>query len=116
MTEPIFESSLTVEEIERNFQDADFFTGIMEGLEEALAFEKETAVPETFARKRSLPDINVAEVRNSLHMTQKVFASVLGVSCRTVEAWESGKTNPSPTAKKLMFLIREDHSVVQKLL
>ena len=48
-------------------------------------------------------------------MTQKSFAAVLGVSCRTVEAWESGKSNPTPTAKKLMFLIQEDHTLIQKL-
>ena len=35
MTELIFESSLTPEEIERNFQDTDFLAGMMEGLEEA---------------------------------------------------------------------------------
>lgn len=40
MTEPNFESSLTLEEIERNFQDTDFFTGIMEGLEEALLLSR----------------------------------------------------------------------------
>ena len=40
---------------------------------------------------------------------------VLGVSPRTVEAWESGKSTPSPTAKKLMYLISLDHSLVQKL-
>ena len=33
----------------------------------------------------------------------------------TVEAWESGKSTPTPTAKKLMYLIQEDHSLIQKL-
>ena len=56
MTELIFESSLTPEEIERNFQDTDFLAGMMEGLEEALAFQKETTSSETVVRKRSLPD------------------------------------------------------------
>ena len=31
-----FESSLTMDEIEENFKDIDFFSGIMEGLQEAL--------------------------------------------------------------------------------
>lgn len=109
------ESSLTMEEIEENFKDIDFFTGIMDGLEEALAYSKGKAAADTFVRKRSLPSVNVAEIRTSLGMTQKVFAELLGVSRRTVEAWESGKSTPAPTAKKLMFLIGEDHSLVQKL-
>ena len=115
MSELTFKSSLSMEEIEANFKDVDFFSGIMEGLEEAAAYAKGKASAETFVRKRALPNVNVAEVRESLSMTQKTFASILGVSCRTVEAWESGKSNPTPTAKKLMFLIQEDHALVDRL-
>ncbi len=113
--EPCFESSLSMEEIEKNFEGVDFFSGLMAGLEEAIAYERGEAAAETFARKRSLPDVSVAAVRGALGMTQRAFAEVLGVSCRTVEAWESGKTTPSPTAKKLIYLIQEDNALVQKL-
>lgn len=110
-----FESTLSIEEIEDNFKDVDFFSGIMDGLQEALAYEKGKAAADTFARKRSLPTVNVVEVRSALSMTQRAFAELLGVSCRTVEAWEAGKSTPTPTAKKLMSLIYQDHSLVQKL-
>jgi len=115
MSEIRFKSSLSIEEIEENFKEIDFFSGIMEGLNEALAYEKGTASAETFARKQALPAINVQEVRLSLSMTQKSFANVLGVSCRTVEAWECGKSTPTPTAKKLIYLIQQDHSLVDRL-
>ena len=35
-----FDSSLTLEQIEKNFEDVDLFSGVMEGLEETLSFEK----------------------------------------------------------------------------
>ena len=41
MSEIYFESSLTIEEIDRNFEDVNLFSGIMEGLNEALAYEKD---------------------------------------------------------------------------
>ena len=41
MNEPHFKSSLTENEIENNFKDVDIFSGIMEGLNEAFAYEKE---------------------------------------------------------------------------
>lgn len=110
-----FESTLSIEEIEENFKDVDFFSGIMDGLQEALAYEKGKAAADTFVRKRSLPTVNVVEVRSALSMTQRAFAELLGVSCRTVEAWEAGKSTPTPTAKKLMSLVYQDHSLVQKL-
>lgn len=115
MSELKFKSSLSMEEIENNFKNVDFFSGIMDGLAEALAYNKGRAATNTFVRKKSLPTVNVSEIRGALSMTQKAFAEVLGVSCRTVEAWESGKSTPTPTAKKLMYLIQEDHSLVQKL-
>ncbi len=116
MSAHIFNSSLSEEEIENNFKNIDFFSGIMEGLEEALAFEKGKSSAESLARKRALPDVNVSEVRSSLDMTQKSFAAMLGVSRRTVEAWECGKSTPTPTAKKLIYLIQSDHSLVDKLI
>ncbi len=115
MSDLYFESSLTIEEIESNFKDFDFFEGIMAGLNEALAYEKGKASAETFARKNSLPTIDVVKLRTSLSMTQKNFATILGVSSRTVEAWECGKSNPTPTAKKLMYLIDIDHSLIERL-
>ncbi len=110
-----FESSLTIEEIEANFEGFDFFAGLTESLEEAALFEQGKAKQETMIRKRSLPAVNVAELRESLSMTQKAFANVLGVSGRTVEAWESGKSNPTPTAKKLMYLIKQNPQLVELL-
>ena len=115
MTELKFNTSLSMEEIDENFKGVDFFDGLMKGLTEALAYTKGKASAETVVRKNSLPAVNVVEIRTSLSMTQKAFASLLGVSCRTVEAWETGKSNPTPTAKKLMFLIKEDNSLIQRL-
>lgn len=116
MADLTFKSSLSAEQIDKNFKNIDFFSGVMTGLEEALEYEKGKASADTFARKRSLPEVNVAAVRHSLNMTQKAFASMLGVSTRTVEAWECGKTTPAPTAKKLIYLIQTDNSLVNKLI
>ena len=115
MGEHVFKSKYSMEEIERNFKDADFFNGIRKGLEEALAYEKGKASAQTIARKRSLPDVDVKAERESLDMTQKAFANVLGVSKRTVEAWETGRSTPSPTAKNLIYLISQKPDLVLML-
>lgn len=43
MAELEFRSTLSNEEIEQNCSSIDFFSGIVSGLEEALAYEKESA-------------------------------------------------------------------------
>ena len=40
MPEPYFKSSLSIEEIENNFNDVDIFSGIMDALIEAHSFVK----------------------------------------------------------------------------
>ena len=115
MDEIKLETPLSIEEVEDNFHDFDLFSELKQGLEEALAYQRGEEVPGLVVHERSLPDVDAAEVRRSLSLTQRAFAAVLGVSCRTVEAWESGRSNPTPTAKKLMYLIQEDHSLVAKL-
>lgn len=108
-------SSLTEEEIADNFKNMDFFSGIMSGLEEALAYEKGTAKAATIVRKRSLPEVDPRTVRKAMNMTQKDFAGVLGVSARTVESWEAGRSSPTPTARNLMFLIQKNPDLVAQL-
>ena len=115
MEDLVFNTTLTEEEINNNFKDIDIFSEIMAGLDEAISFDSGSAKRETIIRKRNLPDIDVASERKTLNLTQKAFASILGVSPRTVEAWESGKSNPSPTAKNLLYLISKDPSLVSVL-
>lgn len=115
MGTPVFKTTLTPTEIANNFKDTDFFGEIAEGLGEALAHARGNPRPTTVIHTRVLPAVNVVAVRRSLNMTQRGFADILGVSPRTVEAWESGRTNPTPTAKKLIKLISDNHALVEKL-
>lgn len=73
MDELHFQSSLTMEEVDENFKNIDFFSALMDGFQEALAYTKGKAAADTVARKRSLPDVNVVQVRASLDMTQRAF-------------------------------------------
>lgn len=47
----------------------------------------------------------IKQIRAKLDTTQRVFANYLGVSSRTVESWESGKSRPSRSASRLIQLI-----------
>lgn len=47
---------------------------------------------------------DVAAVRRLLHLTQAEFAGALGISCRTLENWEQGRTLPNGAALALLRL------------
>lgn len=90
------------------------FKDLKEGLEEAIAYEKGTGK----AKERTYMILPVKEytgneirkVRIKKGMTQKVFASYMGVSTKTVEAWEGGRTHPTGPAFRLLDILssRED--------
>lgn len=108
-------SSKDKEEVDKYFEEQNLYDSLMRGFNEALDYEKGNAKEKTIVRKMSLPDVNISVLRKELNMTQSAFAAVLGVSPRTVESWEAGRTTPSPTAKNLLYLICVDHSNVERL-
>lgn len=88
-----------------------YFEGIRAGLEE-VANALETGQKLTF-RTISLPEAppaisgeQIANLRQEkLHLSQNVFASVLNVSLKTVQAWEQGRNVPSGPALRLLSLL-----------
>lgn len=95
------------------------YEGIMEGLKEAVAYQQgDRSRCKVSIRKVPVPEYKAEDIvrtRKALNMTQSVFASALGVSSRTVEAWEAGKNEPSGAARHLLFLLDSDHSLVDRL-
>ena len=47
-------------------------------------------------------------IRNNSNMTQEVFAKCLGVSKKSVEAWEGGRTKPDGAARRLLGLLQNN--------
>ena len=105
------------------FQDIDFFEGIKKGLEEALSYAKGDTSKASVRILTTVDPIQVspynpaevAGLRKKLNLSQRGFASAIGVSPRTVEAWEAGKSIPSGVATRMLYLIEADHSLVDKL-
>ena len=62
-------------------------------------------------RTKVMPKSHVARVRIKSGLSQADFASVLGVSKRTLEQWEQGRREPSGAAKTLLR-IAERHPEV----
>ena len=55
---------------------------------------------------------DVSCIRHMHHLTQKELADGLGVSKRTVEAWETGRNNVTGTASKLLCLLKQGDVVI----
>jgi len=59
---------------------------------------------------------DVKRIRNDIfHMSQTAFALALGVSKKTIEAWERGTNIPSKTAQKLLYLLENNTYLMKQL-
>jgi putative transcriptional regulator len=54
------------------------------------------------ARTFSLDDPDVAAIRREYGLSQEQFASLLGISVRTLQNWEQGRREPHGPAKVLL--------------
>ena len=94
------------------------YESIMQGLTEALEYTqgKNTArsMRITITPPPEISADEVKEIRKSLNMTQSTFAAVLGVSNKTVEAWEKGTNTPAGTARRMISMLKTDHSIPEK--
>ena len=95
------------------------FSSIMTGLNEALddsAGKKTKLKSNTMIIEpvRVFEAAEVKSIRRNLGMSQKTFASYLGVSDKTVEAWEAGTNHPSGAASRLLSMMEMDKGVVER--
>lgn len=49
--------------------------------------------------------VQVKNIREKIGLTQKLFAKYIGVSTKTVEAWEAGRNKPSRPSNRLLWLL-----------
>jgi putative transcriptional regulator len=53
-------------------------------------------------------------IRKELGMTQGAFATVIGVSRKTVESWEIGRYTPDGAARRLISVMQKDHGFPER--
>ena len=100
------------------------FESIMKGLSESLDYAKGDSskarkVRVTVTEPPQYHDKEIKQIREDLNLTQKNFAFVLGVSQKTVEAWESGRNVPQGIAQRFLQILQtggkkllQDYNVV----
>jgi putative transcriptional regulator len=91
----------------------DIYESLITGLKQAIDYEKGKKVKGINVRKvtvKPVPSFTAKEIktiRNKTNLSLSTFALVLGVSQKTVEAWESGRNEPMGPAQRMLSLISD---------
>jgi putative transcriptional regulator len=101
-----------------NYMSDEAFGDLKEALEGALAFErgerrdlKVTRIQAPRPPKAMSPK-DIARIREKLNCSQAVFAMMLNVSPKTVQAWEQGSREPGDAALKLLTIAKRHPEVL----
>lgn len=101
-------------------QTTDYGESIIRGLKQAVAYKQGRTVPGVRARIVSIKPIpnykhnEIKKIRTKVQMTQKSFALLMGVSVKTIEAWENGRNQANGTAQRMLYLLDRDKQLPQK--
>ena len=88
------------------------FEEIKTGLNEAIEYEKGNLKAKTktlsITPLEEFSAVEIKEIRKSTGLTQALFANYLGVSLKTVEAWESGRNKPNGSASRMLSITKSN--------
>ena len=90
---------------------------IKQGLKEAIADAKDHNLKRNhiyIEPVKKYTSKEVKKIRTRTGLTQKLFASFLGVSSKTIEAWEEGVNTPSGAASRMLTIIENDNKALEK--
>lgn len=96
----------------------DAFSDLKAALEDALAFERgerrDLKVKRIQAPRppKAMSPKEIARIRQRLNCSQAVFAMMLNISTKTVQAWEQGSREPGDAALKLLTIAKKHPEVL----
>jgi putative transcriptional regulator len=94
------------------------YESIIQGLTEAVDYQQ----GKINARKTKLTikpvtafnTDDIKRIRQKTGLSQVVFAGSLGVSPKTVEAWENGRYKPEGASRRLLEIVQDDPGFLKR--
>ena len=99
----------------------EYHTGICKGLQSAIEMF-ESGQQLTFdkiklaEKPKPMTANEIVSLRKELHVSQRVLASILNVSAKTVQAWEQKQNRPSGASLRLLQVVGERPAIMMRLL
>lgn len=101
-----------------NYMSDEAFADLKAAMEDAVAFErgerrnqKVTRI-QAPRRPKAMSPKDIARIRERLNCSQAVFAMMLNISTKTVQAWEQGSREPGDAALKLLSIAKKHPEVL----
>jgi putative transcriptional regulator len=104
----------------KKYKEMTVGEGLITALEQAVDYEKGKKITGVTSRKISIAPLphykaqKIKKIRNMLGLSQSTFAYIMGVSKKTVEAWEAGRNEPQGPAQRMLMLLEKDNKFLER--
>ena len=93
--------------------DKELFRKLTSSIEEAIEIRHGRKKP---SRVIKYDPVNIKEIRSRLHYSQSKFATIMGVSSKTLQNWEQGRREPTGPARTLLVVAEKNPNAIIKAL
>jgi len=94
------------------------YESIIQGLTEAADYQQGKINPQrtklTIKPVDTFNTDDIKRIRQKTGLSQVIFAGSLGVSPKTVEAWENGRNKPEGASRRLLEIVRDDPGFLRR--
>lgn len=95
------------------------FNDLVESMKEFIDYEKGqkqlTVKNVEITPVEEIAAQTIKDLRESFSMSQAVFAEIIGVSKKTVEAWEAGRNKPNGPSLRMMQVIKSKPEIIESI-
>jgi len=91
---------------------AELKLSLEQALQRARGERRDLRITVLPAPPKPMKKHEIVKLRQQLNLSQAVFAGVLNVSVKTVQAWEQGLRQPSDAALKLLTIAKKHPEVL----
>lgn len=101
-----------------NYMSDEAFADLKKAMQDALAFERGERRNLKITRIRaprppkSMSAQDIIQIRRGFNCSQTVFAMMLNISPKTVQAWEQGSREPGDAALKLLTIAKKHPEIL----
>ena len=89
------------------------FNNLVKSIKQARKIHAKQMEP---SRKFEITPLDVKQIRQGLHKTQREFALMMGISIATLRNWEQGRRRPDGPAKVLLRIAQMNPSAINQAL
>jgi len=111
---------MEADKMAKKMEKENVYEDIVSGLSDAISYEKKGIPKGIRTRRVTIAPVphygatTIKSIRNMLGLSQIAFAEALGVSKKTVEAWEAGTNVPQGPAQRILELLQKEHDLLEK--